>query len=178
MGRGGDAIPGADAHPRVPGRVAVVAYGRFVRGDLEGAIELGERALAAAEAMGVDGSGLAERALGERLVLPGRSEDGDGVDGPDARVGARAGSPARLAHALYMKSVAYTSIGDSVRGAHVAGEARAAAAGVRLADGPGPGRVRARAGAGVDRPDEAASHLRLAPTPRRRPATVGSRASR
>ena len=40
---------------------------------------------------------------------------------------AATGSPARLAHALYMRSVACTSLGDSVKGAQLAGEARAAA---------------------------------------------------
>ena len=52
--------------------LAVAAYGRFVRGDLEGAIELGDQAVAAAERLGVDCSGLAERTLGNALVLPER----------------------------------------------------------------------------------------------------------
>jgi hypothetical protein len=42
-------------------------------------------------------------------------------------VSARDGSPARLAHALYMRSIAHTSVGDMVKGAELAGEARAAA---------------------------------------------------
>jgi hypothetical protein len=40
---------------------------------------------------------------------------------------ARKGSAARLAHALYMRSVAYSSIGQFGKGAQFAGEARAAA---------------------------------------------------
>jgi len=40
--------------------VGVAAYGRFVRGDLEGAIELGERAIAAADQLAIDGSGIAD----------------------------------------------------------------------------------------------------------------------
>ena len=40
---------------------------------------------------------------------------------------ARNGSAARLTHALYMRSVSFTSMGDSVKGAQFAGEARAAA---------------------------------------------------
>ena len=48
------------------------------------------------------------------------------MDGPDDRV-QRDGSPARLTHALYMRSVAHTSIGEYVKGAQLAGEARAAA---------------------------------------------------
>ena len=42
------ALPDAGAHDRYPVAVGVAAYGRFVRGDLEGAIELGEHAVAAA----------------------------------------------------------------------------------------------------------------------------------
>jgi hypothetical protein len=41
---------------------------------------------------------------------------------------ARDGSPARLAHALYMRSVWSSTVGNRVKGAQFAGEARAAAA--------------------------------------------------
>src|SRR5262249_36091132 len=57
--------PNAQAHERYALVTAVAAYGRFVRGDLEGAIELGERAL------GSDTSGLAERVLGNALFYRG-----------------------------------------------------------------------------------------------------------
>jgi hypothetical protein len=72
------------------------------------------------------------------------------------------GSAARLAHALYMRSVAQTSIGDSVRGAHLAGEARAAA------DACGSPTARAQVayalGLALEStdPTEALEHLRLA----------------
>ena len=46
----GHRIPDADAHRARRSCIAVAAYGRFVRGDLEGAIELGERAIATADA--------------------------------------------------------------------------------------------------------------------------------
>jgi hypothetical protein len=41
---------------------------------------------------------------------------------------ARRGSPARLAHALYMRSVAFTTVGDKARGAQFAANAGIAAA--------------------------------------------------
>ena len=41
------AMPGAAEHPLYPVVLGVVAYGRFVRGELEAAIEIGERAVAA-----------------------------------------------------------------------------------------------------------------------------------
>jgi hypothetical protein len=55
------AMPGAENHPRVPVVIAVAAYGAFVRGDLETAIRLAEQSVAAAEELGTDSSGLAER---------------------------------------------------------------------------------------------------------------------
>jgi predicted ATPase/DNA-binding SARP family transcriptional activator len=119
-------LPGAEQHERYPVVLATSAYGRFVRGDLEGAIELGERALAASERTGHETSGLAERALGNALFY--RGQVADIFAWSDQMLeSARSGSPARLAHALYMRSVAATSIGDSVMGAELANEALAVA---------------------------------------------------
>ncbi len=109
------AIPGATGNMRYPVVVAVAAYGRFVRGDLEGAIDLGERALRAAERLGADCSGLAERALGNAWFYQGDSARG--LHWNELMVtSAVTGSAARLAHAYYMRSVAFTSVGDSVNG--------------------------------------------------------------
>ena len=156
------AVRGAADHPRYPVVCSVVAYGRFVRGDLEGALELGERALAAAEAMGVDGSGLAERALANAWFYRGEPKTAMAWTERMLASARAGGTPARLAHALYMKSVAYTSIGDSVHGAHVAGEARAAAE----ASGSPTARAQVAYALGLalesTDPTEAASHLRLA----------------
>jgi predicted ATPase/DNA-binding SARP family transcriptional activator len=121
------ALPKACAHQRYPVTVGVAAYGRFVRGDLEGAIELGERAVDAARQLDVDGSGLAERALGNAWFYRGDYERG--AEWTDKMiVSAQRGSPARLAHALYMRSVAFTTVGDNVRGAQFAASAGIAAA--------------------------------------------------
>ena len=114
--------PGADRHARFPAVIAVAAYGRFARGDLEEAIELGDRAVAAAEELGVDSSGLAERTLGNAWFY--LNETTVGTDWMDRMIAsARDGSAARLTHALYMRSVAHTSLGDRVKGAQFAGEA-------------------------------------------------------
>ena len=120
------ALPQASAHDRYPVAVGVAAYGRFVRGDLEGAIELGERAIAAADELGIDGSGLAERALGNAWFYRGDTERG--VEWMNRMLAsARRGSPARLAHALYMRSVACTSVGDNVSGHQFASDCLTAA---------------------------------------------------
>ncbi len=120
------ALPGAAEHERFPVVVGAAAYARFVRGDLEGAIELGERAVDAADRLGVDGSGLAERALGNAWFYKGEAERGAGWM-ERMICSARDGSAARLAHALYMRSVAFTSVGDNASGARMAEDAMAAA---------------------------------------------------
>jgi predicted ATPase/DNA-binding SARP family transcriptional activator len=120
-------LTGASNHDRYPIAVAVAAYGRFARGDLEGAVHLGGKAVAAASRLGVDSSGLAERALGNAWFYRGDYEQG--AEWTDRMVAsAQSGSPARLAHALYMRSVAFTMVGDSVRGAQFAANSVVAAA--------------------------------------------------
>ncbi len=119
---------GFDAEPRAPIVLAVGAYGGFVRGDLEFAIDWGRRAVDLAEQLGTDTSGLAERALGNALFYRGDSDEA--LEWMDRMVDSarNGGSSARLAHALYMRSVAHTSTGDPIRGAALAGEAGAVAA--------------------------------------------------
>jgi predicted ATPase/DNA-binding SARP family transcriptional activator len=120
------ALPDACVHERYPVTLGVAAYGRFVRGDLEGAIELGERAVAAARLLGVDSSGLPERALGNAWFY--RGDYARGAEWTDRMIAsARRGSPARLAHALYMRSVAFTTVGDNVKGAQFAADSAVAA---------------------------------------------------
>ncbi len=102
-----------------------MSYGHFVRGDLEPAIEVARRAVGPDDDP-LDSSGLAERVLGNALFYLGRTDEA--LRWMDRMVdSAREGSPARLAHALYMRSVAETSVGRTVRGAILAGEAQAPA---------------------------------------------------
>ncbi|MGZ6998117.1 MAG: BTAD domain-containing putative transcriptional regulator [Acidimicrobiia bacterium] len=120
-------MTGAPDHPRYPVVIGMAAYGTFARGDLEGAIALGDDAIAAAARLAVDGSGLAERTLANAWFY--RGDTVRGTEWMDRMVAsARTGSPARLTHALYMRSVAHTSLGENVKGAQLAGEALAAAA--------------------------------------------------
>src|SRR5205814_6745888 len=65
------ALPGADDDPLAAAAWGVVAYGRFVRGEIEAAIELGERSRALAEVRRSDTLGVAERALGNAWVFRG-----------------------------------------------------------------------------------------------------------
>jgi predicted ATPase/DNA-binding SARP family transcriptional activator len=120
-------LPQASEHPRYPVVVAVGAYGRFVRGDLEGTIHLGQHAVEAADRLHVDSSGLAERALGNAWFYQG--EASRGMHWMDLMVeSAETGSAARLAHAYYMRSVAYSSMGDTTSGIRLAEMSHDAAA--------------------------------------------------
>jgi predicted ATPase/DNA-binding SARP family transcriptional activator len=119
-------LPNASEHSRYPVVVAVGAYGRFVRGDLEGAIDLGQHAVEAADRLHVDSSGLAERALGNAWFY--RGEVSRGMHWMDLMVdSAETGSAARLAHAYYMRSVAYSSVGDTTSGVRFAEMSHSAA---------------------------------------------------
>lgn len=124
-------MEGVDAHDAYPVVQATVAYGHFVRGELDAAISVGLAAVEAAARLGVDGGGLAERTLGNSYFYLGRTDEA--LRWMDVMVSSAraAGEPARLAHALYMRSVAETSVGRSVRGAIMAGEAQAAATACR-----------------------------------------------
>ena len=121
------AMPDAERHPAHPVAMAIVAYGHFVRGELQTATAVGHAAFDAAARLGVDAGGLAERTLGNAYFYVGHPDEA--LEWMDRMViAARAtAEPCRLAHALYMRSVAETSVGHAVRGAIMAGEARAAA---------------------------------------------------
>ncbi|MGD9997476.1 MAG: BTAD domain-containing putative transcriptional regulator [Ilumatobacteraceae bacterium] len=117
----------ADQHPVYPSALAIVAYGHFVRGALDSAIALGHAAIDAADRLGVDSGGLAERALGNSYFYVGRPHEA--LRWMDRLVDTArcAGEPSRLAHALYMRSVAETSVGRAGSGAAMASEAQDAA---------------------------------------------------
>jgi tetratricopeptide (TPR) repeat protein len=115
-------LPAAATHTLYPTGLAVRAYGDWVRGDLDEAIRIAHLAI------GHGGtSGLAERVLGNAYFYKGDPAHALEWMERMLSVARSSGNPASLAHALYMRSVANTSLGDTVRGAVLAGEARAAA---------------------------------------------------
>jgi predicted ATPase/DNA-binding SARP family transcriptional activator len=113
--------------PAAPVVVAVVAYGRWVRGVLADAIELAHRSIALADELGVPSTGLAERVLGNALFYSGETQEALAWMQRMVAVADESGSPAELTHALYMASVAATSTADPARGAMLAERATAAA---------------------------------------------------
>ncbi len=121
-------LPGADEQPLAAAAWGIVAYGRFVRGEIDAAIELGERSIELAGRAGTDTLGVAERAVGNAWVFRGRADRATAafeqlVDGALA-----SGDDARIAHACYMRSLSQTSTGGSSAGMEFADRAAAAAA--------------------------------------------------
>jgi predicted ATPase/DNA-binding SARP family transcriptional activator len=119
-------LPGARQHPAYPTVVGLSAYGEWVRGHLERSIELARAALAA-RGDGPAGDALAERVLANAHFYLGDDEGRDWIDRL-LSAAREANASARVAHALYMASIAATSLGNSERGVALAGEAAAPAA--------------------------------------------------
>ena len=119
-------IEGFERTPLAPIVLGVVAYGRWVRGDLDAAIALAHRSIAVADSLGEPTTGLAERVLGNAVFFSGETADALRWMERMAEAAAASGRPAGMTHALYMSSVAATSVGDA-RGAMLAEQAAAAA---------------------------------------------------
>ena len=115
-------ISAAD-HPLRPTALAVVGYGAFVRGELGRAVEVAEQAVGLRERVGLESCGLPERVLGNALFYLGQQEAALDWIERLVDVANASGRTGRLAHALYMSSVARTSIGDPDGGARLAAEA-------------------------------------------------------
>ena len=120
-------IPGARDHAELPTVLGVSAYGRFVRGDMEAAVGLAHDALDEKNGTALSTSGLPERVLGNALFYMHRTDEALRWMDRMLLSAQRSGSNGRITHALYMRSVAQTSVGNGIRGAVLAGEARAAA---------------------------------------------------
>lgn len=116
------ALDGARDHPGHDMALAVSAYGRFVRGDREAATALAFEALDGADALARN---LAERVLGNCFFYVEQVEEGLAWMDRMYESARTAGSDASVAHGLYMRSVAQTSLGNGIRGAVLAGEAKA-----------------------------------------------------
>ncbi len=125
------AMDAAELHPLRPTALAVVAYGAFVRGELDRAVQLAERAIELRGSLGVDSCGLPERVLGNARFYQGHRDEAMEWIAQMVEVTRAVGRTGRLAHALYMRSVAQTSIGDPEGGARLAEDAH----GVSVATG-------------------------------------------
>lgn len=156
------ALEGAEDGSCLSTVLGVVSYGAFVHGDMPRAIELARRALAVPGESGLSESGLPERVLSNALFYMEKTDEA--VVWMDRMVlsGRTSGDTAQTAHALYMSSVAQTSIGDAIGGAVLAGEAREAA----MSCGSPTAMAQAAYALGLaleqERPDEALQQLERA----------------
>jgi predicted ATPase/tetratricopeptide (TPR) repeat protein len=123
-------VDSAADHPLRPTVLAVIGYGAFVRGELDRAVSLANQAVELRERLAVESCGLPERVLSNALFYQGRSDDALGWMVRMVDVARASGRTGRLAHGLYMLSVAQTSIGDPEGGAEMAEEAIAVSAAI------------------------------------------------
>ncbi len=117
----------AHESPDFPTALGLAAYGRFVRGDMQSAIDLAHRALGGSGSSELSVSGLPERVLGNALFYMEQTDEALYWMERMQLSARRAANLGGIAHASYMQSVGQTSVGDEIRGAVLAGEARAAA---------------------------------------------------
>ncbi len=117
-------LPDVHGDPNLSATIGLAAYGRFVRGDMAGAVELAHRGVDADAKVDISLSGLPERVLGNALFYMERTDEAVQWMSRLLESARRSENKGRIAHALYMMSVAATSLGDGIRGAILAGEAR------------------------------------------------------
>lgn len=110
------ALPGAEEHLLYPVALGAVAYGRFVRGEFDPAIETGERAVDAAVRLGAPTMGLAERAIGNARFYQDRAVEACAWTDRMIEDATALGVPSLIAHAYYMRAAAETSLGNSEGG--------------------------------------------------------------
>ena len=105
-------VVGGLDHPLAPELVGMYAYGAWVRGEFDLAVELAARARRLEETLDASPSGLAERVLGNVLYIVGRSDDGNRESARQLELAEESGDRSRLVHACYMAAVALSSVGD------------------------------------------------------------------
>ena len=120
-------VPGAEARPLFPVALGMVAYGRFVRGELTGAMIASRNAVEAAERLTAPTLALAERVLGNVLFYRGEPTDALGWMDRMMELARGSGDDGLLAHGCYMRSVAQTSVDDHDGARVLAAEAQQAA---------------------------------------------------
>ena len=155
-------LAAAADHSEFPIVLATVAYGHFVKGDLDAAIGVANEARSAAERLQVPSCGLAERTLANAHFYLGNTAEGQRWMDLMIALARSSDHSARMAHALYMRSIAETTLGRPVRGAALAGESLAAA----VTCGAPTARAQSAYALGVSlessEPDAATVHLRQA----------------
>ena len=103
--------PGALDHPLAPTLTGIRAYGAWVRGEFELAVQLAEETRRLETRLSVFPSGLAERTLGNVLYIVGQSTMGHAEGLRQIELAEESGNRSRLVHACYMGAVGHSSNG-------------------------------------------------------------------
>ncbi|MBN2624125.1 MAG: winged helix-turn-helix domain-containing protein [Acidimicrobiales bacterium] len=114
---------GEGEHALAPLAVATAGYGRFVRGDLDEAVELSERSLALEARLGLPPCGLHWRTMGNVFYYRGEADLAADTCQRMVRGARTSGDDARLVHALYMASVGLASAARTAESRLLADEA-------------------------------------------------------
>ena len=117
-------LPEGVDHPAHPLMVGVHAYGAWVRGEYETAIDLAQEARDEEEARGLLPCGLVERVLANVRYTTGQVDEGQAEAARQIEVAEASGNRSRLVHACYMSSVALSSIGALDEARSLAARAR------------------------------------------------------
>jgi predicted ATPase/DNA-binding winged helix-turn-helix (wHTH) protein len=121
-------VDGVLEHPLSPLLTGVRAYGAWVRGEFEIAMDLAEETRALERDRGVDPSGLAERALGNTLSVLNDDVGALRACIRQVEVAEASGVASRIVHACYMCAVGMSAHADSEGAADYIARARELAA--------------------------------------------------
>ena len=103
--------PGALDHPLAPMLTGIRAYGAWVRGEFDLAIQLAEETRGLEGQLSIFPSGLAERTLGNVLYIVADPIKGHAQGLRQIELAEESGNLSRLVHACYMGAVGYSSDG-------------------------------------------------------------------
>ena len=104
--------PGALEHPLAPMLTGIRAYGAWVRGEFDLAVQLAEETRRLERQLSVFPSGLAERTFGNVLYIMGEPTKGHAEMLRQIELAEESGNRSRLVHACYMGAVGHSSNGD------------------------------------------------------------------
>ncbi len=119
-------LPEGDGHPVRPLMTAIQAYGAWVRGEYDTALDLARAARREEEASGAVPSGVIERVLANVLWTVGGDDEGMEEGARMIELAQESGNRSRLAHACYMSSVSLSSVGEHDAARSMAERAREA----------------------------------------------------
>ena len=105
-------VPGALDHPLAPMLTGIRAYGAWVRGEFDLAVQLAEETRQLERRLSVFPSGLAERTFANVLYLVGESMKGHAEALRQIELAEESGSRSRIVHACYLGAVGHSSNGD------------------------------------------------------------------